>query len=113
MAIVGPTFPPWKMPQQEAELDPASRSIVARLRVISIVAWLIWTAAGVVLGAAYVISVFSSLHGTELPTWYRAALIAVVFCSGVVGCFIGYLNKVLIDWARQVLTLLGHIANKK
>jgi len=101
------------MPQQEAELDPASRSIVARLRVISIVAWLIWTAGGFVMGAAYVTGIFNSLHGTELPTWYKAALISVIFCSGVVGCFIGYLNKVLIDWARQVLTLLGNIAAKK
>jgi hypothetical protein len=112
MAIVGPTFPPWKMPQQEAELDPASRSIVARMRVISIVAWLIWTAAGFVLGAAYVIGVFNA-HEGEMAAWYKAALISVVFCSGVVGCFIGYLNKVLIDWARQVLTLLGNIASKK
>lgn len=112
MAIVGPTFPPWKMPQQEADLDPASRSIVARMRVISVVAWLIWTAAGFVLGAAYVIGVFNA-HEGEMATWYKVALFAVVFCSGVVGCFIGYLTKVVIDWARQVLTLLGTIANKK
>ncbi len=51
------------MPQQEAELDPASRSIVARMRVISIVAWLIWTAGGVVLGAAYVLGVFNAHEG--------------------------------------------------
>lgn len=100
------------MPQQEAELDPASRSIVARMRVISIVAWMIWTAGGVVLGAAYVISIFNAQQG-EMASWYKAALISVVFCSGVVGCFIGYLNKVLIDWARQVLTHLGTIAAKK
>ena len=113
MAIVGPTFPPWKMPQQEAELDPASRSIVARMRVISIVNWIMWTAAGFVLGATYALNVFESQHETEVTTWYKLALASVVLCSGVVGCFIGYLNKVLIDWARQVLTLLGTIANKK
>ena len=101
------------MPQQEAELDPASRSIVARMRVISIVNWIMWTAAGFVLGATYALNVFESQHEGETSTWYKLALVAVVLCSGVVGCFIGYLNKVLIDWARQVLTLLGNIANKK
>ena len=59
-------------------------------------------------------------QGSYFPEWLlerrkraEAALISVVLCSGVVGCFIGYLNKVLIDWARQVLTLLGTIAAKQ
>ena len=101
------------MPQQEAELDPASRSIVARLRVIAVVNWIMWTAAGFVLGATYVLNVYDSQHESENSGWYKLALASVVLCSGVVGCFIGYLNKVLIDWARQVLTPLGTIANKK
>lgn len=101
------------MPQQEAELDPASRSIVARMRIIALVNWIMWTAAGFVLGAMYALNVYESQPEPEGSGWYKLALGAVVFCSGVVGCFIGYLNKVLIDWARQVLTLLGTIANKK
>ncbi len=101
------------MPQQVAELDPASRSIVARMRIIALVNWIMWTAAGFVLGATYVLNVAGTPHDMESIAWYKFALGSVVFCSGVVGCFIGYLNKVLIDWARQVLTLLGTIANKK
>lgn len=112
MAVIGPTFPPWKMPPQEAELDPASRSVVARLRVISIVIWITFTIAGGLLGASYAISEFSGEDRVHTPEWYRWALILVVVCSGAVGCFIGYLTKVLIDWARQVLVLLGHIAKR-
>ncbi|RFC48667.1 MAG: hypothetical protein DUW69_001131 [Verrucomicrobia bacterium] len=101
------------MPQQEAELDPASRSIVARLRVIALVNWIMWTAAGFVLGAMYALNGYDFQPGPAGSDWYKLALGAVVLCSGGVGCFIGYLNKVLIDWARQVLTLLGTIAHKK
>ena len=101
------------MPQQEADLDPASRSIVARMRIIALVNWIMWTAAGFVLGATYVLNIAGTQHDMESTAWYKFALGSVVFCSGVVGCFIGYLNMVLIDWARQVLTLLGTIANKK
>jgi len=112
MAVVGPTFAPWKMPPLEASLDPASRSVVARMRVISIAIWLLWTVAGTVLGAIYVIDIFSSVHDEPLTTWYKAALILVVICSGVVGCLVGYVHKIFIDWARQVLVVLGQIANK-
>ena len=111
MAVIGPTFPPWKMPTQEAELDPASRSVVARMRVISIVLWVLFTATGGLLGASYAITEFSGAEG-HTPEWYRWALILIVVCSGAVGCFIGYVTKILIDWARQVLVLLGHIAKR-
>ncbi|MEO6875369.1 MAG: hypothetical protein ABI222_11180 [Opitutaceae bacterium] len=113
MALVGPTFPPFKMPPLEAELDPASRSVVARLRVLAPVVWMLWTATGVVAGTGYVLGIFANLGDGEVSSWYKAALVVVVICSGVVGCFIGYLNKVGIDWARQVLVVLGQIANKQ
>ena len=110
MAVIGPTFPPWKMPSQEAELDPATRSVVARLRVISLVIWILLTVAGAVTGAVYAIGEFGNAE-SHAP-WYKWALVLVVICSGAVGCFLGYLTKVLIDWARQVLVLLGHIAKR-
>lgn len=98
------------MPAQEAELDPATRSVVARLRVISLVIWIILTVSGAVTGAVYAISEYGNA-GVH-PDWYKWALVLVVICSGAVGCFLGYLTKVLIDWARQVLVLLGHIAKR-
>ena len=97
------------MPTQEAELDPATRSVVARMRVISLVIWIVLTVAGAVAGAIYAISEFNNA-GVHTPDWYKWALVLVVICSGAVGCFLGYLSKVLIDWARQVLVLLGHIS---
>jgi uncharacterized membrane protein (DUF106 family) len=97
------------MPPEEAELGPAARSIVARLRVISLVVWAMCTATGAVIGASFALS---ALHESDMASWYKFALVVVVICSGVVGCFIGYLAKVVIDWARQVLVLLGHIARK-
>lgn len=112
MAIVGPTFPPFKMPPLEASLDPASRSVVARMRVIAMAVWFFWTVAGTVMGASYVIGIFNAPHEVSLSTWYKAALFVVVFCSGVVGCLIGYLHKIGIDWARQMLVVMGQIANK-
>lgn len=112
MAIVGPTFPPFKMPPLEAALDPASRSVVARMRVISIAIWIIWTLAGTAMGSIYAIGVFSEPHEVPLSTWYKVALILVVICSGVVGCLVGYVHKIFIDWARQVLVVLGQVANK-
>ena len=112
MAIVGPTFPPYKMPPLEASLDPASRSVVARMRVIAGAVWFVWTVAGIVIGATYVISIFSAPHEVPLSTWYKAALIVVLICSGVVGCLLGYVHKIFIDWARQMLVVMGQIANK-
>ena len=97
------------MPPEEAELGPAARSIVARLRVISLVVWAMCTATGAAIGASFALS---ALHESDMASWYKFALVVVVICSGVVGCFIGYLAKVVIDWARQVLVLLGHIARK-
>ena len=97
------------MPPQEASLDPASRSIVARLRVISLVVWLMGTAVGAVFGLMFVLPYFAAMNETA-SFWYKAALASVVVCSGVVGCLVGYFAKVFIDWARQVLVLLGHIA---
>lgn len=98
------------MPPQEASLDPASRSIVARLRVISLVIWIMGTAVGAVCGLVFVLPFFAAMHETPATFWYKAALVIVVVCSGVVGCLIGYFAKIFIDWARQVLVLLGHIA---
>jgi hypothetical protein len=100
------------MPPLEASLDPASRSVVARMRVISIAIWMLWTFAGTALGAIYVIGVFSAQHEEPLSTWYKFALILVVLCSGVVGCLVGYLHKIGIDWARQILVVMGQIANR-
>ncbi len=100
------------MPPLEAQLDPASRSVVARMRVLSIVVWIMWTAAGVVCGAAYALSLLAAPHEPPVGGWYRLALLVVVICSGVVGCFIGYVAKIGIDWARQVLVVLGQIASK-
>jgi len=97
------------MPPEEAELEPAARSIVARLRVISLVVWVMCTVAGAVIGASFALG---ALHESDMASWYKFALVVVVVCSGVVGCFIGYLAKVIIDWARQVLVLLGHVAKK-
>ena len=112
MALIGPTFPPWKMPPHEAELDPPARSVVARLRVISLVVWVLCTVAGAVTGAAYVMTVSGVLDTGSISIWYKLALGVVVIGSGAVGCFVGYLAKVFIDWARQVLVLLGQISRK-
>ena len=112
MALIGPTFPPWKMPPEEAELAPAARSVVARLHVISLVVWILCTVAGACIGAAYAISEAGSPDKPSLSIWYKLALFIVVIGSGAVGCFIGYLAKVFIDWARQVLVLLGQIARR-
>ena len=112
MALIGPTFPPFSMKPQEAALDPVSRSIVARLRVISWVIWIMSTVGGAVIGAAYVINEFDALNNEYITGWYKGALIFVVIAFGVVGCFVGYLAKVVIDWARRVLVLLDQIARK-
>lgn len=112
MALIGPTFPPWKMPPEEAELAPAARSVVARLHVISLVVWILCTVAGACTGIAYAIGEYDDPDKTNLSIWYKLALIVVIIGSGAVGCFIGYLTKVFIDWARQVLVLLGQIAKR-
>jgi hypothetical protein len=113
MALIGPTFPPFKMPALEAQLDPASRSVVARLRILAWVVWLMWSVAGLVCGVAFAINALDASHGPTPGGWYRFALVVVVICSGAVGSFIGYLNMILIDWARQVLVVLGQIANRR
>jgi hypothetical protein len=100
------------MPALEAQLDPASRSVVARLRILAWVVWLMWSVGGLVCGIAYAINALDASHGAPLGGWYRMALLVVVICSGGVGSFIGYLNMILIDWARQVLVVLGQIANR-
>jgi hypothetical protein len=100
------------MKPQEAALDPASRSIVARLRVISWVIWIMSTVGGAVVGAAYVITEFDALNNEYISGWYKGALIVTVIACGVVGCFLGYLAKVVIDWARRVLVLLDQIAHR-
>ena len=112
MALIGPTFPPFQMQPQEAALEPASRTIVARMRVLSTVIWIMFTMGGAVFGTAYIVGVYDAFNNEYISTWYRVALIMVIVACGVVGCFLGYLAKIMIDWARRVLVLLDQIARK-
>ena len=112
MAVIGPTFPPWKMPPQEAGMDPASRSVVARLKVLSVTVWVMCTVAGIVLGVNYVISEAGGLFPPAISIWHKLALIGVIIGSGASGCFIGYFAKVFIDWMRRVLVVLDQALKK-
>jgi len=93
-------------------MDPASRSVVARLKVLSVTVWVMCTVAGFVVGVNYVISEAGELFPTSIPVWHRLALLGVILGGGASGCFIGYFSKVFIDWARRVLVVLDQISKK-
>jgi hypothetical protein len=100
------------MPPQEAGLDPTSRSVVARLRVISMAVWVMCTVAGGVLGSGFAIAESGAVSGAAISFWHKAALIGIITGTGALGCFIGYFAKVFIDWACRVLVVLDQLSKK-
>ena len=93
-------------------MDPTSRSVVARLRVISMAVWVMCTVGGGVLGSGFALAESGAMSGATIAFWHKAALIGIVAGTGALGCFVGYFAKVFIDWACRVLVVLDQLSKK-
>lgn len=96
-------------PEAEA-LEPATASVVSRLRVLSLLVRIGGLLAGALAGAVGVVLPWSAQEPAYLADSYGLTLTIAVLGGGALGYLLGYLAAGFIDWTRQVLVLLERIA---